>query len=138
MRNLWVACHERASPGCCVNGARCAALLISYACRMTSRNLRRVASALTFASVLALPALAFAEASVAVFVRTNGQPTEATVTITDDGGHTYTCVAREGTCEITGLTPGRHTIYAENARGRAESRSVLVVDGKVSIYLVAP
>ena len=117
---------------------KCLVLEISYAREMTSRNLRRVASALTFASVLAMPALAFAEASVAVFVRTNGQPTAATVTITDDSGHRYTCEAREGTCEITGLTPGRHTVYAENARGRAESRSVLVVDGKVSIYLVAP
>lgn len=117
---------------------KCLLAEIGYACVMSSSNRRSVAAALTLAAVLAMPALALAEASVAVFVRTNGQPTEATVTITDENGHTYTCEAREGTCEISGLTPGRHTVYAENARGRAESRSVLVVDGKVSIYLVAP
>ena len=116
--------------------AGCACPRISYASGMTS--LRRVASALTIVSVLAMPTLALAEATVAVFVRTNGQPAEATVTITDENGRTRTCEAREGTCEISGLTPGRHTVYVENARGRAESRSVLVVDGKVSVYLVAP
>ena len=101
-------------------------------------HLRRGACALTLAVVLAMPTVALADATVAVFVRTNGESAVTTVTITDESGRTYTCEAREGTCEISGLTPGRHTVYAQNVRGRAESRSVLVVDGKVSIYLVAP
>ena len=103
-----------------------------------AKHLRLLPTVLTFALVLAMPAVALAEASVAVFVRSNGEPANATVTITDESGHSYSCMAREGTCEIAGLTPGRHTVYAENEHGRAESRSVMVVDGKTSIYLVAP
>lgn len=101
-------------------------------------NQQALASVLTLALVLAMPAIAYAEASVAVFVRNNGQPTEATVTITDEHGHTYSCQTQAGTCEVAGLTPGRHTVYAQNEHGRAESRSIIVADGKTTVYLVAP
>ena len=103
-----------------------------------AKHLRHVSSVLTLALVLAMPAIAYAEASVAVFVRTNGQPAEATVTITDEHGHTYSCQTQAGTCEVAGLTPGRHTVYAQNEHGRAESRSIVVADGKTTVYLVAP
>jgi|GEM_PF-3501433 len=103
-----------------------------------AKHLRFVSSALTIALVCAMPAIALAEASIAVFVRSNGQPADATVTLTDDHGHTYSCETREGTCEIAGLTPGRHTVYTQNQNGRAESRSIIVADGKTTVHLVAP
>ena len=103
-----------------------------------AKHLRRLSSVLTLACVLTMPAVALAEASVAVFVRTNGQPADANVTITDEEGRSYSCQTREGTCEIAGLTAGRHTVYAQNRNGRAESRSIIVADGKTTVYLVAP
>lgn len=103
-----------------------------------AKHLRHASSVLTLALVLAMPAIALAEASVAVIVRSQGQLADATVTITDEAGHTYSCQTHEGTCEIAGLTPGRHTVYAENEHGRAESRTIVVADGKTTVYLVAP
>ena len=103
-----------------------------------AKHLQNVSSVLMLALVLAMPAIALAEASVAVIVRSQGQPSDATVTITNEAGHTCSCETHEGTCEIAGLTPGRHTVYAENEHGRAESRAIVVADGKNTVYLVAP
>jgi hypothetical protein len=90
--------------------------------------------------VLAPAAVALAEPTVIVYVRREGQPLEATVTVTDDDGNTATCETVNGSCTLAGLSAGRHLVDARARDGRrAQSRTVLIPpDGKVSLFVSVP
>ncbi len=90
--------------------------------------------------VLGPSVVALAEPVVIVYVRRGGEAAEGTVTVTDDDGNTASCQTQNGSCSLSGLTPGRHLVVAHGADGRrAESRPVLIPpDGKVSLFVNVP
>lgn len=92
------------------------------------------------AATLAPTAIAWAEPEVIVYVRRAGEAADATVTVTDDDGHTVSCETENGQCSLSGLAPGRHLVVAQGRDGRrAESRPVLIpADGKVSLFVSVP
>lgn len=91
--------------------------------------------------VIALPPTshASADALVVVFVRHNGAPAAARVTIRDDDGNEQSCEADEsGTCQIEGVGPGRHLVEAGEPDARV-TRPVMIPDeGKVSLIVSVP
>jgi outer membrane usher protein FimD/PapC len=98
------------------------------------------AALLALALALAPAAVALAEPVVIVYVRRSGEAIEATVTVTDDDGNTASCETQNGSCSLSGLTPGRHLVVAQARDGqRAQSRPVLIPpDGKVSLFVSVP
>jgi hypothetical protein len=93
------------------------------------------------ASVIAMPptSRASADAVVVVFVRHNGAPTHARVTIRDDDGNEQSCEADDsGTCEIDGVGPGRHLVETGEADARVTRPVMIPEDGKVSLIVSVP
>jgi hypothetical protein len=101
---------------------------------------RRPLALLAVVAILAPAAIALAEPEVIVYVRRAGEAADATVTVTDDDGHTVSCETENGQCSLSGLAPGRHLVVAQGRDGRrAESRPVLIpADGKVSLFVSVP
>ena len=79
---------------------------------------------------------ASADALVVVFVRHNGAPVHARVTIRDAEGNEQSCEADDsGTCEIHGVGPGRHLVETGAPDARV-TRPVMIPDeGKVSLIV---
>lgn len=106
---------------------------------MRSSLISALAWALPTFLVAAPAAVALAEPEVIVYVRHDGEVVDATVTVTDDEGHTVTCETRNGQCSLAGLAPGRHLVVALAHDGRrAGSRPVMIPDGKVSLFVAIP
>ncbi len=82
---------------------------------------------------------ASADALVVVFVRHNGAPAHARVTLRDDHGNELSCEADDtGTCQIEGVGPGRHLVEA-GPPGARVTRPVMIPDeGKVSLIVPVP
>ena len=82
---------------------------------------------------------ASADAVVVVFVRHNGSPAHARVTLRDEHGNEQSCEADEsGTCQIDGVGPGRHLVET-GAPGSRVTRPVMIPDdGKVSLIVSIP
>jgi hypothetical protein len=90
------------------------------------------------ASIWLFGALAAADPVVVVYVA--GNPEGVTVTVTDDAGTARSCSTDEtGSCEISGLSPGRATVVAQ-AGGTSGARQTVVIppDGKVSLFVPQP
>lgn len=86
------------------------------------------------------PSLALAEPRVTVHVRRGTAVADATVTVTDENGHTASCQTQQGQCSLSGLGPGRHQVVAVGSDGRrSESRTVMIPpDGEVSLFVSVP
>lgn len=75
---------------------------------------RRLVAALAFVSLLAIAAVAWAQAQVVVQVRTaSGGPGEATVTLTREGAPPYSCRTSGGTCRLSNVAPGMYVATAQ-------------------------
>jgi hypothetical protein len=112
--------------------------------RAVLHRLRAVPAILAIvgAGVVSLPtAIARAEPVVVVHVRRHGtERADATVVIRNAEGVVGTCRTEDGTCEIRGVPPGRHTVSAQGADGsETPGRPVLIPpDGKVSLIVAVP
>jgi hypothetical protein len=83
---------------------------------------RPLLSVLAFVALTVCAAVAYAQATVVVQVRTaGGEPGQATVTLTpqDGGGSPHSCRATDGSCRISGVPAGRYVVTAQPiAEGR--------------------
>jgi hypothetical protein len=88
-----------------------------------SSSVRALLAALSMALVLVgMAAVALAQTQVVILVRTaGGQPGEAHVTLTPEGGGSpRSCRTSNGTCRMASVPPGRYVVTAEPlAGGRA-------------------
>ncbi len=106
--------------------------------------MRRIAiavatSALLSITVLPLTSLASADALVVVFVRHNGLPAPARVTIRDEQGNVQSCEADEtGSCQIERVGPGRHLVQVGDAEGAVTRPVMIPEEGKVSLIVPVP
>lgn len=75
-------------------------------------------AALAFVTVLGLAAVALAQTTVVIHVRTvNGSPGEARVTLTPEGGGApHACTTSGGTCRMP-VPPGTYVVTAEPTGG---------------------
>lgn len=80
-----------------------------------SHHRARLVALLALVAVLAIAGLAFAQAAVVVQVRTaSGDPGEARVTLTPEGGGSpHSCTTRNGTCRIASVPAGRYVVTAQ-------------------------
>lgn len=68
---------------------------------------------LALTALLALPALAYAQAQVTVEVRNpGGSPADGVVSLTPEGSEepTHRCTTRGGSCSMTGVPGGRYVV----------------------------
>lgn len=100
-------------------------------------KLSRTLAALAM-STLAIASVAEADPVVVVYVRGSGEG--VTVTVTDNSGASRSCSTdAAGSCEITGLAPGRATVVAQSGDSTGASQTVLIPpEGKVSLYVPQP
>lgn len=97
-------------------------------------------AALAGAAVWAPPSISRADddAVIVVFVRRNGSPASGRVTIRDDDGHEVSCeVSQGGSCQIEGVTPGRHLVEVTPNDGQPSTvRPVMIPEhGKVALIV---
>lgn len=99
----------------------------------------RLIAVLAFVSLLAIAALAAAQAQVVIQVRTaSGAPAEATVTLSREGAPPYRCRTSGGSCRLSNVTPGMYVATAQPLGEGAPPvpRNVPVVaGGEVTISL---
>jgi hypothetical protein len=92
--------------------------------------------------VVALPPTSHASADalvVVVFVRHNGAPAPARVTIRDEQGNEQSCEADEsGSCQIEGVGPGRHLVETGEPGARVTRPVMIPEEGKVSLIVSVP
>jgi hypothetical protein len=89
------------------------------------------------AAFLLVPAIALAEPEVVIYVSGGGEG--ITVTLTDVAGTVLTCrTDATGSCEITGAAPGRATVTAQGSGAATSPRTVMIADGKVSVFVPSP
>lgn len=98
----------------------------------------RLVGALLVLGIALWGAVAFADPVVVVYVA--GNPEGVTVTVTDNAGTSRSCSTDEtGSCEITGLRPGRATVVAQSGTTTGASQAVVIPpDGKVSLFVPSP
>jgi hypothetical protein len=108
-----------------------------------ARVLAAIGRVILAASIgLTAPAIVRADDVVVVvrLRRLGDDRAEATVMLRDADGVVGTCTTVEGTCEIRGVPPGRHTVSATDARGNeTPGRPVMIPPGgKVSLFVAVP
>ncbi len=101
----------------------------------------RAAASLLAIAILVAPALASADPVVVVYVRRDGTPVEAEVTLRDANDRVHTCRTSGGTCRLDGVAAGRFTVSARatDDGGEMPGRPVMIPpDGKVSLIVAVP
>ena len=94
------------------------------------------------ALLLGMHTVAYAQATVVVQVRRQGEPVDATVTLTPGaGGQPKSCRTQGGTCKMAGIKGGQYTVIANpNDGGRpAAPRPVMIPpSGETTLFVSLP